>query len=144
MGSAIEEVFKDTFNLLCGEKIGEGIHRVVYECKLRPDLVVKVEDQEMRFFANIMESTFWAEHEYYKPVSKWLAPCEFVSPDGRILLQKKCDKLPQTIKLPEKLPAFLTDIKRSNFGLLNGHLVCVDYSLTIPSPSTRLRKVDWC
>lgn len=135
--------FEDAFNLLCGEKIGEGIHRTVFECRLRPDLVVKVETSgEWRYFANVQEMKFWSEHQYYDKVARWLAPCDFLSPDGRILLQRRCDTL-RDVDLPEKLPAFLTDVKRSNFGVLDGRIVCVDYAMTIPSPSLRLKAADW-
>lgn len=133
--------FEDCFNLLCGKLIGKGAHRSVYECKLRPDLVVKVENSSLRHFANVMESKFWADHQYYAKVSRWLAPVEFLSPDGRILLMRKADSAGSN--LPKQLPAFLTDVKPENFGLLDGRLVCVDYALTIPNPSTRMRAVSW-
>lgn len=135
--------FEDCFNLLCGDKIGEGIHRTVYECKIRPDLVVKVENQNLRYFANVLEDKFWIDHQYHKDVVKWLAPIEFLSPDARILLMKRVRPVHNTDKLPDKLPTFLTDIKRSNFGWLDGKLVCVDYAMTLPNPSLRLRKANW-
>lgn len=135
--------FEDCFNMLCGRVIGEGCHRTVYTCKLRPDLVVKVENQEMRYFANVMEDKFWTDNQHYSKVADWLCPTEFLSPDGRILLMRRAGALLDTDKLPEKLPGFLTDIKRDNFGWLNGKLVCIDYAWTIPSPNLRLRKVEW-
>lgn len=136
--------FKDAFNLLCGEKLGSGVHRTVFECRLRPELVVKVEDSgDWRYFANVQEQKFWNDHSFYKAVSQWLAPCEYLSPDGRLLLQRRVDPLPAKAKLPDKLPAFLTDVKRSNWGMLDGKLVCCDYAMTIPNPSLRLRKVSW-
>ena len=45
--------------------------------------------------------------------------------------------------MPEKVPAFLTDIKKRNFGDYEGRVVCVDYAMTIPNPSTRMKAVDW-
>lgn len=135
--------FEDAFNLLCGEKLGEGIHRTVYECRVRPDLVVKVESDEHRYFANVFEDKFWVDHQFYEPIAKWLAPCEYLSPDARILLQRRCRPLHDSDVLPDKIPAFLTDVKRSNFGWLDGRLVCMDYAMTIPDPSKRLRKVEW-
>lgn len=136
-------IFEDAFNMLCGNKLGRGIHRDVFECKLRPDLVVKVEyDIDFRYFANVLEMKFWTDHAQYKAVANWLAPCEFLSPDGRLLLQKKVSPVRHN-ELPEKLPAFLTDTKTNNFGILDGRLVCVDYAMTIPNPSTRLRAVQW-
>jgi len=138
-----EATFEDCFNMLCGDRIGQGVHRTVYACKIRPDLVVKVENQEMRYFANVMEDKFWTDHVHRKEVSKWLAPIEFLSPDGRLLLMKRVRPLHETDKLPDRLPGFLTDLKRENFGWLDGRLVCVDYAFTIPNPSIRLRKVHW-
>jgi len=138
----LEEVYYDTFNLLCGKQLGEGIHRKVFECKLRPELVVKVESSERRYFANVLEQRFWNDNQEYKPIAKWLAPCEYLSPDGRLLLQRRAE--PARVKeLPDKMPSFLTDLKVSNFGWLDGRLVCLDYAMTIPNPSARLRKADW-
>lgn len=135
--------FEDAFNLLCGDKIGEGIHRTVYRCRIRDDLVVKVENGDCRYFANVMEDKFHADHSHYDKVMRWLAPCEYLSPDGRILLQRRTQPLRDNDKLPDKIPAFLTDIKRENFGWLGGKMVCHDYAMTIPNPSVRLRKAHW-
>ena len=136
--------YEDAFNLLCGKLLGEGIHRKVFECRIRPDLVVKVEPEEnWRYFANVLEMRFWNDHEHYKKVADWLAPCEYLSPDGRILLQRRTLPIVDSSALPAQLPAFLSDVKADNFGMLDGRLVCVDYAMTIPNPSTRLKKVDW-
>ncbi|MBG6194786.1 hypothetical protein IWQ52_002300 [Labrenzia sp. EL_159] len=53
------------------------------------------------------------------------------------------DPVPASFELPDKLPTFLTDIKRENFGLFDGRLVCIDYATTIMDASTRLKKADW-
>ena len=136
--------FEDAFNLLCGKLLGEGIHRKVFECRIRPDLVVKVEhDTDWRYFANVLEMRFWDDHQYFDKVAQWLAPCEYMSPDGRILLQRRTLPIVDSSALPAQLPAFLSDVKVDNFGILDGRLVCVDYAMTIPNPSTRLKKVDW-
>lgn len=136
--------YEDAFNLLCGKLLGEGIHRKVFECRLRDDLVVKVEaETDWRYFANVLEMRFWNDHEHYKKVADWLAPCEYLSPDGRILLQRRVSPIIERSVLPEQVPAFLSDLKPENFGMLDGRLVCLDYALTIPNPSTRLKKVDW-
>jgi hypothetical protein len=140
-------VFEDAFNLFCGDLLGSGIHRKVFECKLRDDLVVKVEDNEVqhawRAFANVHEMRFWEDHQHYKPIADWLAPCEWMSPDGLVLLQKRVSPLPLDYQLPEQMPSFLTDFKRANFGLYEGRLVCVDYSTTIPNPSRKPKKAHW-
>jgi len=133
-------LFEDAFNLLCGDKLGEGYSREVFSCTLRPDLVVKVEASETRRFANIHEMKFWDDNYYRKKISAWLAPCEYLSPDGRLLLQKRCDPIPSSMKMPSKVPSFLADVKRENFGLLGKKIVCFDYAITILNPSTRLKK----
>lgn len=136
--------YEDAFNLLCGDKIGEGIHRNVFACRLRPELVVKVEcSGDWRYFANVHEMKFWSDHQHRETVAKWLAPCEYLSPDGRVLLQRRVDPIRDADTLPDKLPSFLTDVKRDNFGLLDGKIVCFDYAMTIPTPSLRPKKVEW-
>ncbi len=133
----------DAFDMLCGKELGRGISRIVFECRLRDDLVVKVEDAHSRYFANVIESKFWSDNQFASAIASWLAPIKFMSPDGRILLQRRCQPLPKNFALPAKLPIFLTDLKRENFGLLDGRLVCMDYALTIASPSVRMVKTDW-
>lgn len=135
--------FEDSFNLLCGKLLGEGMHRKVFECKIRKDLVVKVEVDAMRSFANVFEQQFWDSYSEVKEIKKWLAPCEFLSPDARVLLQAKCDKIPSNFKMPSEIPEFLTDLKLDNFGILDGRLVCVDYAITISNPSTKLKEASW-
>lgn len=141
----MNEAYQDAFNLLCGKLIGEGVHRRVFECRIRKDLVVKVEGEVgwHRSFANVTEMRFWSDHQFFDKVARWLAPCEYLSPDGLILLQKRVSPIVGLSELPKQLPSFLTDLKPSNFGLLDGRIVCVDYASTIPNPSTRLRNVVW-
>lgn len=135
---------EDAFNLLCGKLLGEGIHRKVFECRIRPDLVVKVEQEEdWRYFGNVFEMHFWNDYSECKDIKQWLAPCEYLSPDGRILLQKRCSPVPHDYKLPEKMPKFITDLKSANFGILEGNLVCVDYAMTIMDASAKLKKAEW-
>jgi hypothetical protein len=138
-----EATLQDTFSLLCGRLLGGGIHRSVYECRIRPDLVVKVESDELRYFANVHEHKFWADNQHRDSVARWLAPSEYLSPDGRVSLQKRVDPIAPSQELPDALPAFLTDVKRSNFGWLDGRLVCVDYAMAAQSAIARLRRVCW-
>lgn len=136
------ECFSDLFDMFCGEKIGSGIHRDVFACKLMPEYVVKVEKDDYREFANIMEAKFWWNNERYRPVAQWLAPVKALSPDGRILLQARCSPV-RTTELPEKIPSFLTDVKPANFGFYDGRIVCCDYAWTILNPSVRWKKAEW-
>lgn len=137
------ETFADAFNLLCGDVLGAGVHRTVYACALMPQWVVKVENTHNRFFANVHEAKFWSDHQWNDRVLQWLAPCGDMSPDGRILLQRRVDPLPFNYELPEKMPAFLADLKRSNFGIFEDRLVCVDYAIINPTASTRMAKARW-
>lgn len=131
------------FNTLCGDLLGEGIHRKVFECKLDPSLVVKVEtDEEFRSFANAREHGNWLDNQGYTAVSKWLAPIVSLSPCGLVMLQKRITPLREG-EFPDRLPAFLTDIKPSNFGLYEGRVVACDYSFLITTISTRLKKAYW-
>lgn len=139
-----DRTFEDAFNFLCmGDALGQGIHRKVFQCRFRSDLVIKVEDNgdaAHRSFANVREFDFWGAWQHYKPVADWLAPCEYLSPDGRLMAQRRVDRIPQGYKLPEQLPGFLTDHKESNFGLLDGRLVCVDYAAVNLTAPMKLKK----
>lgn len=136
--------FEDAFNLLCGDKLGEGIHRNVFECRLRDDLVVKVEKEDAwRFFANVHEMKFWSDYQDNSAIAKWLAPCDYLSPDGRILLQKRVRMVQPMDAVPDALPQFLTDIKRGNFGWIGEQLVAVDYAITDTNASVRMKKAVW-
>lgn len=139
-----KRIFEDAFNLLCGDKLGSGVHRDVFACRLRPDLVVKVEQAgEWRSFANVEEMRFWSENMYCPTVAAWLAPCEYLSPDGRILLQRRVRIAVDGDALPERVPAFLTDLKPSNYGWMDGRFVCVDYAGRINDVSMRMKKAAW-
>lgn len=135
-------IYEDAFNLLCGKLLGEGIHRKVFECRLLPRMVVKVEYcTDWRYFSNVHEMKFW--NDASPAVAAWLAPCQYLSPDGRILIQRRADPIPQGYELPLLIPSFLSDIKRENFGLVGDRLVCLDYPMTITTPSLRLKKANW-
>lgn len=137
------KTFEDCFNMLCGSLLGRGIHRDVFECNLRPDLVVKVETGKgLRNFANIYEDRFWTNNQFYSKVADWLAPVKFISPDGRILLQQRARIATPLDPLPDMMPAFLTDFKPDNFGYIDSKLVCVDYSMALDNPNPRLKKVE--
>lgn len=143
--AAIEGVIAlDAFNTLCGEKLGDGIHREVYVCRTATDLVVKVEKYlDYRSFANVTENTLWRDWEHAPKVAKWLAPCQYLSPDGRILLQRRAKPVRDDDQLPDKIPAFLTDVKRENFGWIDGQLVCIDYAYHITRLNMNMKAAKW-
>jgi hypothetical protein len=132
----------DAFNMLCGDKIGSGAFRDVFKCKLLPDMVVKVETNTgYRDFANAKEMKFWCDHQHHSAIADWLAPCTYLSPDGRVMLQKKVTPISDA-EMPARLPAFLADIKAENFGRLEGRIVCVDYAIVFLRPSLALKVWD--
>ena len=139
----MKSVYKDSFNMLCGKMIGSGIDRDVFACKIRDDLVVKVEKADYRNFSNVTEMAFWCEHRHIKAIGRWLAPCEFLSPDGRVMLQRKASPVASMSDLPKNVPSFLADLKIDNFGIIGGKIVCVDYAIYIANPSVKLKKADW-
>lgn len=139
----MKAALKDAFKLLCGDILGQGCDRVVYQCKLMEEWVVKVEKVDPYDFSNIREHIFWHQHKDTKKIAKWLAPCGVISPDGKVLLQRKVIALDDDYELPKKLPEFLSDIKRSNFGLYEGRLVCVDYADVVITPSTKKVKIPF-
>ena len=132
--------FEEAFNLLCGELLGEGIHRKVFACLIDPTLVVKCETGHGTF-SNAREWRNWDEVRFADRWNKWLAPCVAISPLGTVLLQKRCEPLRKSDTLPDELPAFLTDIKPQNFGWLAGRLVCHDYPQINSSLSDKPRKI---
>jgi hypothetical protein len=56
-----------------------------------------------------------------------LAPCTLISDNGIILLQKRTKPVPDSFKLPRRIPSILDDLKRDNWGLYKGKIVCTDY-----------------
>lgn len=119
-----EGVLDEFVNLMIGDMIGEGAFRKVYECKLDPSLVVKIENTANREFPNVHEWAIWQEVEFHDILSKWYAPCVQISHSGSVLLQKRTKPLR---KMPEMVPELFADVKRENFGLYQGRPVMHDY-----------------
>lgn len=131
----------DFLHLFTGNVLGAGVYRTVYECSVRPDLVVKIEIGS-RHFQNITEYEVWDEWSGSPKVAKWLAPCEAISACGTILLQKRTSPVPEG-KFPAKLPTFLTDTKRANYGMLGKRFVCHDYGSIRSTLKVNMVKADW-
>jgi hypothetical protein len=133
----------DLFDALLGKKIGSGAGRQVYEHRLDPTLVVKIETSGGSF-QNIMEAQLWSEVSQMKKYSKWFAPVKFISACGTVLIIKKAQPARKN-EYPEKIPAFLTDRKYQNFGMLKGHLVCIDYGSVILTKgfTKKIEKAHW-
>jgi hypothetical protein len=140
-GSFSNTVSRELFYMITGQVLGTGVDRVVYEHRHRDDLVLKFEVAS-NCFQNIAEWDFWHDNKDDRKVARWLAPCEFISPCGIILAMKKTIK-PTETDYPKTVPAFLTDLKRDNFGMLDGKLVAHDYGLYLIDVPTKRKKVNW-
>ena len=148
------EVHLDAFNLLCGERIGYGMTRDVFASPLLPDCVIKVEKDPRDVFQNIFEWQTW-EHVKFTDHSRWFAQCKWISPNGRILVMERTRPAAPD-EFPELLPPYLTDLKRSNYGVSmlcdpktgkpSNAFVCHDYGTNLlleHGMTKRLRKAEW-
>ena len=150
----MSQAFEEAFNLLCGDKIGYGMSREVFECALLPGYVVKVETDRERF-QNIMEWETWRIVSGTAS-SRWFAECKWISPNGKVLIQERT-RPAGLLEFPERIPLWFTDTKRSNWGMARAKnkdgspgkewLVCHDYgtSLMLQDGTTtkRLKKAEW-
>lgn len=136
-------ISSDLFKLVIGKEIGFGHSRKVFEYLPDPNMVIKCEDSGDAF-ANVLEFKLWQDLQYNKHAKKWVAPCYTLSANGIWLLQARTDPPPRSFKWPKQVPAWLTDCKKENFGLLKGKLVCHDYALhKLCDVGARMRKSDF-
>jgi len=139
-------VSQDLFTSLCGEHIGGGTTREVYDYNLKEGYVIKIEEGNTN--CNIAEYLLWDEVRYLTGsmghIKNWFAPVEWISPNGRLLVMKKTKDIPNR-KKPDKVPNFLWDIKPSNFGWIGKNYVSHDYGQFYNMIHYRkgMQKVDW-
>lgn len=129
----------------CGQHLGSGLYRDVYVFKQDHKYVVKIErDMTTGAFANVTEWRNWINNKDWEAFSKWLAPCTSINETGQILIQRRVKRVIDGMKIiyPEKIPSLFTDTKKFNFGLLNGRLVCCDYSFLV-NCNFRMKKAKW-
>lgn len=133
----------DLADLMFGQILGTGESRAVFENRLDPTTVIKVE-RRSRSFHNVAEWDTW--HNFVgTPLEPWLAPCLQISACGVYLIQKKT-VVAAAKDYPEKVPSFFTDLKYSNWGLLEDRLVCHDYAnstLYRPGAHKNLVRAGW-
>lgn len=138
-------VGRELWGMIAGLELGRGIARRVFEHHLDRSMVVKVEDGAQSF-QNIAEWMVWQAVKDTKWAC-WFAPCVDISPSGAILMMKRT-RLPGVTDWPDRLPSFITDIKRANFGMFENRFVAHDYG-TVPmvmlgqGMTSRTRKVEW-
>ena len=119
-------LLSDFADFFCGDIVGEGTERSVYEFRLDPSMVIKID--RSRQFSNVSEWDVWTNVSHHYPdYAKYLAPCVHISSCGRVMLQMKTTPVERD-KLPESIPAFFTDYKIQNWGMLEDRVVCHDYA----------------
>lgn len=136
-------VLKDVFNMLCGEQIGSGSARVVYRCELDKEMIVKVE-AAAGSFQNIVEWETWNRVKGTR-YERWFAPCLRISPTGTVLVMARTIE-PLNSQFPKKLPVFLTDTKRANYGIYKNKFVCHDYGTNLLMEygmCDKTRRAEW-
>jgi len=123
-----QDVATDFVTMLCGQKLGEGCYRSVYEYNLDPRYVIKVEPHNGS--CNMAEYLLWEEVKGLKNhlewVKDWFAPVKWISPNGKILIMERTQEKPGKER-PKTVPKFMSDLKVSNFGWIKNKFVCHDY-----------------
>jgi hypothetical protein len=125
--------------LIKGKIIGSGSTREVFQHKQNVNWVVKVEEGG-KSFANAIEWDTWLHAN--PELREWLCPCIDISPAGSVLIMQKAEPI-RASELPKKLPALFTDLKISNWGMINGKPVCIDYGWQRMNTNTKLEKACW-
>lgn len=136
-------VENDFFYFMCSELLGSGQSRDVYVFAHDPRWVVKIETGSQSF-SNVREWDLWQDAQHMGPeVKDWLAPCKSISPCGTVLMQRRTK--PAKV-FPDKIPAWMTDTKRTNFGMIGKRFVAHDYGNHLvcnAGLTKRLVKVKW-
>jgi hypothetical protein len=144
--------WRQSFDLLCDGLIGRGMSRNVFSSKLLPDCVVKVEEGSGQF-QNVVEWETW-QRVKDTPYSGWFAACKWISPNGTILIMERT-RIPAPSEFPDKMPVFLCDFKRTNYGVSmlptksgkpSDQFVCHDYGTHLMfenGMTKRLKKAEW-
>lgn len=129
--SHLQDVNTDLILSLCGQKIGAGVYRSVYDYNLDDRYVIKIEPNATE--SNMSEYLLWDEIRglcgNLSWVKDWFAPVLWMSPNGKILVMEKTNKEPKNKKLqrPREVPAFFTDLKYDNWGWIGNRFVCHDF-----------------
>lgn len=127
--------------------IDNGASRRVYSTPLQfegKDVVIKVETGDMANSQNIEEIRVWEELVGTR-WEGWLAPIFKHSRDGRVLIMQKTQPVIMAT-LPDRVPRFFTDCKRTNFGTIEGRTVCHDYglnSLSVDGQGNYWKQPEW-
>lgn len=129
---------------LKGRWLGSGVYRDVYELSTDKQWVIKIAKEGGREI-NLIENRIWWE-VFGTPIQKFFSPVLSVSTAGKYLIQRRV-KHPQKKDYPKELPAFFTDTKYSNFGIIEETqaFVCCDFgSFNMwRGIKLKMKRVDW-
>ncbi len=140
--------WRQAFDLMCDKQLGSGMSRTVWSSKLMPDCVIKIEDTA-GMFQNIVEWETWQRVKDTE-FSRWFAECKWISGNGSILIMERT-RPALSSEFPDKMPVFLCDFKRTNFGMAKSKgkkewFVCHDYGTNLlfeNGMTKRVRKTEW-
>lgn len=139
---------REFWGMYVGDLIGSGVGRKVYAMRNDPTVVLKVE-MGGRSFQNVIEWETWKEAEALKAgdgrAYRWLAPCRDISSDGTLLIMERT-RQPTEAQFPKLMPAWMTDFKRANFGLIGSRIVAHDYGLfqlAHTGFTKRMKRANW-
>lgn len=136
-----EDIFLlgDFADFFCGDVIGQGETRSVYEYKIDPRFVIKIDRGGC--FNNVAEWDIWNNLKN-TPHGNFLAPCISISSCGRIMMQRRTT--PAHIeKMPKSIPSFFTDTKLQNWGRLGNLIVCHDFANHKFYTNIRMINASW-
>lgn len=144
--SSICAVNEDLIRSICGRHLGSGSFRSVYVYNLDPRFVVKLE--LLNTNCNQTEYELWDQIKELKAglawVKDWFAPIKWISPNGRVMIMKRTFEK-ENKELPNKVPAFMSDVKLNNFGWIGNKFVCHDYGFLygFMNYSNKMKKINW-
>lgn len=130
----------DGLRTLIDKPLGAGRDRVTFACPWDPTVVVKAEPGRGPERQNVAEWRLWQVVDEavrtnsgdplrrFREIRRWLAPALYLSDGGTFLVMRRTTPAPLDA-FPKRVPSFLFDMKRENFGMLEGRLVCHDYGI---------------
>jgi len=137
MGATVNTAFIDHFSndwfllsdftdLFVGAHIGQGTSRSVYEYRLNPKWIIKIDRSGQ--FCNVSEWDIWHNYKHIPEYAKFLAPCIHLSSCGRVMIQERTKPVKNIKDLPKEIPNFFSDFKIQNWGMIGKRFVCHDYA----------------
>lgn len=136
-------LLRDLVNHCFGRRLAGGRDREVWEWMPDRRLVAKVETGAGAF-QNVLEHEVWQRVKDTK-WARWFAPVHAIAPGGVLLLMRRT--VPAAgADFPHKVPRFFTDMKRANWGRLDGQVVCHDYGVNLlmeEGMTSKLRVAKW-